>query len=626
MESANPNALPAGTVLHGNNVYTIERVLGAGGFGITYLASTVVRQGNLSFKGEVAIKEHFMSDHCERQPGSTHIKIEGTAKIKDLVASSRKDFLSEARRLSALGSGHNNIVHVNEVFEANGTAYYVMEYLGGQSLDDYLQANGPLGADALRAVMMPIVEATAFLHANHLTHLDIKPANIMLVQGDDGTTRPVLIDFGLSKHYDEHGNATSTVNTMGASDGYAPIEQYSGIRTFSPTADVYALGATMLACATGRRPSISSGWMPGEPQATIAALSVDNSLKAAIAKAMDNSVHNRYPDAGAMLAALGGGGGGTHIFHFDYKVEPQSPPTETLSDRKPRRFAPLIWGAIGAIIVVAAAAVALFLTNRDPGAEKPMPPAITIDSAVIAQATEQPASTETESQAALLGQQRLEEQRLEQQRIEQERLEQERIERERIEQERLERERVERQRLEQERLERERIEKETPFTDAWWGERRTPRNLYLAVNHNGRQHYLSEADYNSLTASQKRDLNKLGVVLIGTDGNGRQQRFIVALNDLTSELLDWNTAMSRYGNRLPNRDRGHVWEKQADALKRAVNNFGGSWPNYPYLWCWTSTELDSSLAWGVSMYGGTVINYSKTETGRVRAIVAVQDS
>ena len=162
------------------------------------------------------------------------------------------------RRLQKIGVSHPNIVSVNEVFEANNTAYYVMEYIDGESLRSYVQRNGPLGEAGLRRLLLPVMDAVEALHAERLTHLDIKPDNIMLARRKDGSIRPVLIDFGLAKHYGADGTPTSTVNTLGCSAGYSPMEQYMGIRTFSPTADVYALGATMLYCLTGETPCVAN--------------------------------------------------------------------------------------------------------------------------------------------------------------------------------------------------------------------------------------------------------------------------------------------------------------------------------------------------------------------------------
>ena len=258
--------LPAGTVLTGSRQYTIESVIGAGGFGITYMALTEVVLGNMRVTTRVAVKEHFLADHNEREASTLRVTTPGTVRSRKVVADSLRDFLGEARRLQSVSAGQKAIVKVNEVFEANGTAYYVMEYLEGSSLWDAVAGRGMAEGDML-ALMQPIIEAVAYLHANRLTHLDIKPQNIMLATEGAGV-RPVLIDFGLSKHYDEQGRATSTINTLACSDGYSPAEQYSGIMTFTPAADVYALGATMIACLTGQTPPRAPNGPPASACAT----------------------------------------------------------------------------------------------------------------------------------------------------------------------------------------------------------------------------------------------------------------------------------------------------------------------------------------------------------------------
>jgi serine/threonine protein kinase len=257
------NALSLGTTLKsGTQIYKIEKVLGAGGFGITYLASASVLVGNVSIKCHFAIKEHFIGSDCERLGATSQVVYSNPA--KERVENGRKDFISEAKRLQIVGTGHNNIVKVNEIFEANNTAYYVMEYLEGESLRSYVKRKGRLTESEMWSTLRPIMSAVNYLHKQNMTHLDVKPDNIMLTTGEDGSLRPVLIDFGLSKHYGKNGKPTSTINTLGCSDGYAPIEQYAGITTFSPTADIYALGATMVFCLTGKDPIKSTELHDGQ--------------------------------------------------------------------------------------------------------------------------------------------------------------------------------------------------------------------------------------------------------------------------------------------------------------------------------------------------------------------------
>lgn len=248
MENNESFLLKSGTRLSSpGQTYIIERALGHGGFGVTYLAH---HEDNPSVR--VAIKEHFVKTMCSRDDSSSHVIF--FDHLTDRYKTSMRDFISEARRLQKESIAHPNIVAVGEVFELNNTAYYSMEFLNGQSLGSYVEKKGPLSEQETIDIMWPVIDAVGLLHRNRLTHLDIKPDNIMMTTDALGRCRPVLIDFGLAKHYDEGGHATSTINTLGVSDGFAPFEQYAGITTFSPTADIYSLGATMLYCLTGQNP------------------------------------------------------------------------------------------------------------------------------------------------------------------------------------------------------------------------------------------------------------------------------------------------------------------------------------------------------------------------------------
>ena len=247
-------ALPVGTILDsGIRQYSINSVLGQGGFGITYLATAKVLVDNIPFEVPFAIKEHYISSMNERQGTSVSISnVNNTEEIKESIDS----FLVEAQRLNKLSLNHPGIVRVNENFRANGTAYYVMEYVKGKSLREHVKQS-PLGrlpeAEALQ-LFRPVAETIGYLHKNHVTHLDIKPDNILIRENGE----PVVIDFGLSKHYSSKGTPTSTIKAAGCSAGYSPMEQYVGITSFTPEADIYALGATLLYMLTGKDPVVST--------------------------------------------------------------------------------------------------------------------------------------------------------------------------------------------------------------------------------------------------------------------------------------------------------------------------------------------------------------------------------
>ena len=222
MQHLQPN-----TTLQGGK-YRIERVLGQGGFGITYLAT------QLSLQRQVAIKEFFMKDFCSRDESTRMMSAPSTGSSK-LVEQYRKKFIKEARNLARLN--HPHIISVIDVFEENGTVYYVMPYLIGGSLQDYVKKQ--------------IASALKYMHEEqHICHYDVKPANILL----DDKGNAVLIDFGISKNYDASGQETTTT-PVGMSEGYAPIEQYQqNVEEFSPASDVYALGATLYFLLHGKRP------------------------------------------------------------------------------------------------------------------------------------------------------------------------------------------------------------------------------------------------------------------------------------------------------------------------------------------------------------------------------------
>ncbi len=302
-------ALRPGTVIHGpERDYTIISKLGQGGFGITYLVEADVKIGNITAKVRFALKEHFIGSLCDRADDSVTVSFSKPVAVE--IDRSLQSFVKEATRLQSIGLRHPNIVNINEVFEANNTAYYVMEYLEGESLDDYIRRVGPLTQEQTVYFLRPVVEAVALLHANRLTHYDIKPQNIIIAPGSDGVPQPVLIDFGLSKHYDESGRATSTTPVGGHSPGYSPIEQYSGIAGFSPAADVYALGATAYHCLTGHAPAEAMAAPARFLEQDLAGLASPEFI-ATLRSAMALLAEERIPDAAALAARLFGSAAST---------------------------------------------------------------------------------------------------------------------------------------------------------------------------------------------------------------------------------------------------------------------------------------------------------------------------
>lgn len=223
-----------------NGKYRIEKALGQGGFGITYLATQTVL-GN-----KVAIKELFMQGVNDRQDSSVTVSNNANS---NLFAHQKRKFVKEAQRIAGLDNKH--IVKVHDMFEENDTAYYVMDYIEGESLQDVItHHHGALPESCVRDYLNQILSALFAMHQHSIWHLDIKPANIML----DKNGNIVLIDFGASKHIESEG--TLTVSTsLSLTQGFAAPEQLQGtIQNIGAWTDFYALGATLYVLLTRTMP------------------------------------------------------------------------------------------------------------------------------------------------------------------------------------------------------------------------------------------------------------------------------------------------------------------------------------------------------------------------------------
>lgn len=250
-------ALPAGTQLQGGK-YTIRQAIGQGATGITYVASmSQTLAGNLSsFEQtvDVAVKEFFMKNDCQRDQQTTGVLVPNV-KSSQQVEQYKNSFVREAKKISGLS--HTNIVHVLSVFEENNTVYYVMQFIGGGSVKDYIDRRGPMPEQEALEYTRQIASALDYMHTQkHMCHYDLKPANIMLT----GRGEAMLIDFGIAKNYDENGQQTSTT-PPGLTKGFAPLEQYSSLYDFSPKSDVYSLGATLYAMLSGQVPPEPMVWV-----------------------------------------------------------------------------------------------------------------------------------------------------------------------------------------------------------------------------------------------------------------------------------------------------------------------------------------------------------------------------
>lgn len=305
-------SLPVGTILHGEAYdYKITRILGQGSFGITYQAKVEMKGalGTLDSNMYVAIKEFFMKEVNGREGSTVTSSSDSKGGLVDYY---RKKFEREAQNLSTLK--HDNIVRVLESFHGNGTVYYAMEFIDGQSLDNTI-INSPKGhldeATAL-SYTRQIGAALSFMHNRGILHLDVKPANVMVRR--DG--RAFLIDFGLAKLYTSDGEPESSTKVGAGTPGYAPLEQasYREGKGFPVVMDVYALGATLFKMLTGNRPPEASEILnDGFPTGELMQAGTSTSFIACVKKAMAPLKSDRYQNVNEFLTTLSAAAAGCDI-------------------------------------------------------------------------------------------------------------------------------------------------------------------------------------------------------------------------------------------------------------------------------------------------------------------------
>ncbi len=236
--------LRTGTILHGT--YRIESYLSSGGFGNTYVATHTL------FGTKRAIKEFFMKGVTQRTGNTSMVSVSNSENVDEFTHQLEK-FKKEARRLFELDN--KNIVKVHDLFEENGTAYYVMDYVDGEDLRRWLdRMQRPMTEDEIMIILPQVLNALEDVHSKGIWHLDLKPANIMV----DGDMAVKLIDFGASKQFDsQRGGVTSSA--VAFTNGYAPFEQMEkNHEKFGPWTDFYALGATLYNMLTNKKPPLPS--------------------------------------------------------------------------------------------------------------------------------------------------------------------------------------------------------------------------------------------------------------------------------------------------------------------------------------------------------------------------------
>ena len=277
--------------------YRIVRMLGSGGFGITYLGTQTGLERN------IVIKEFFMTDYCLRDEYSNLLTVPTVSNV-EFVERFKDKFLKEARHIAQLK--HPNIVNIIDVFEENGTAYYVMDFIEGGSLVEKVQREGSLPENVAKRYILQIADALNYIHQRYMNHLDVKPGNIMLSRNDNA----ILIDFGLAKQYDSQTGHQTSTTPVGISHGYAPMEQYKegGVSEFSPETDIYSLGATLYYLLTGARPPVSQEINEdGLPLDQLKAKNISWPTISAIINAMKPRRKERTHDINTFIAELNAG-------------------------------------------------------------------------------------------------------------------------------------------------------------------------------------------------------------------------------------------------------------------------------------------------------------------------------
>jgi serine/threonine protein kinase len=279
--------LKAGTTLQSGK-YTIERVIGAGGFGITYYA----RHNGLGHY--FAVKEFFISAYCLRNTLHKNVLLQGMDPA--VYAKYLQKFIEEAQMLARLD--HPNIVKVTDIFQENNTAYLVMPFVSGQTLQQMVNKRGGLDYETAVNYIAQLSEAVDYIHRRDILHRDIKPDNIIITPEN----KAILIDFGSAREF-IHDKTQSHTSIFTA--GYAPLEQYSSNSKKGSYSDIYSLGAVFYFALTGQKPlDAASRTMAIMPEPKSLLHSIPNEANRTIMKAMELKPENRQQRVGEFMGDL----------------------------------------------------------------------------------------------------------------------------------------------------------------------------------------------------------------------------------------------------------------------------------------------------------------------------------
>ena len=313
-----PYALKAGSILNGR--YTVGRVLGQGGFGITYIAQDYYQAGQC-----VAIKEYFPSEFAGREGNTSNVIVHSVDQQENYDYGKEK-FLEEAKTLAAF-NGDEHIVRIYSYFEENNTAYFTMEYVEGLALDKYMaQQGGRLSCEEADRLILPLMDSLGKIHAKGIVHRDIAPDNIIITK--DGTAK--LIDFGAARY--STGEKSKSLDVI-LKHGFAPKEQYLRRGRQGPFTDVYALAATYYYAITGKVPPEAIERIDEDsliPPSSLG-IRIPEKTEDALFKAMEINAADRYQNMGEFYQAMASQA---------YDAPPPSPPKEELPTMKKQGLNP----------------------------------------------------------------------------------------------------------------------------------------------------------------------------------------------------------------------------------------------------------------------------------------------
>ena len=333
--------LPVMTILEGR--YLIGNVLGEGGFGITYIGL------DLRLEERVAIKEFYPTGSVTRYAKHSEAVEATSAEGEILLEREREKFLNEARTMSRF-SGESSIVHVKDFFYANSTAYIVMEFIDGETMQQRLKENGPeKDFNKLLDMLRPVIKDLDDVHRTGFIHRDISPSNLMV----DKSGSVKLLDFGTAREVSEDGEKSLSIVLK---PGFAPEEQYRRRGQQGPWTDVYALCATIYKLCTGVTPEVSVDRLAVDSLEAPSkfGVKINPQQEAVLARGLAVHREDRIQSAAELLEDLDKSAAGIAAVQENYSVPPKADKKE--EPRKPKK-GQLVLAAIAAVLVIGITAV-----------------------------------------------------------------------------------------------------------------------------------------------------------------------------------------------------------------------------------------------------------------------------